>query len=171
MKLDDTQRPKVVAWIEEGLTLSEIQKKLASELGLQLTYMEVRFLMDDLKLKPKDAEPPAKLSPPDLAKGSPAPPPPALASQSPFGSAPPPPTNDPLPDPTRSVSVTVDQLTRPGAVVSGKVTFPDGQKADWYLDQLGRLGMAAAQQGYRPSPQDLQEFQIELQDQLQRLGM
>ena len=69
------------------------------------------------------------------------------------------------------VSLTVDQLARPGALVSGKVTFSDGKKAEWHLDQFGRLGFVPAQQGYRPSPQDLQEFQLSLQDELQRLGM
>src|ERR1044072_791889 len=58
MNLDDAQRRKVSEWIEQGLKLSEIQTKLGSELGLKLTYMDVRFLIDDLKLKPKDAEPP-----------------------------------------------------------------------------------------------------------------
>ena len=31
--------------------------------------------------------------------------------------------------------MSVDQITKPGAIVSGKVTFSDGQIADWYLDQ------------------------------------
>jgi hypothetical protein len=32
--------------------------------GLKLTYMEVRFLVDDLKLTPKDPEPPKPSAPP-----------------------------------------------------------------------------------------------------------
>ena len=36
MKLDDAQRQKVSQWIEEGLTLSKIQDKLASEFGLRM---------------------------------------------------------------------------------------------------------------------------------------
>src|SRR5436190_17910660 len=58
MNLDEAQKRKVTAWIEEGLKLSEIQSKLASELGVKLTYMETRFLVDDLKLTPKDHAPP-----------------------------------------------------------------------------------------------------------------
>ena len=57
MNLDETQRQMVAKWISEGAKLSEIQKRLL-ELGIKLTYMEVRFLVDDLKLTPKDPEPP-----------------------------------------------------------------------------------------------------------------
>jgi hypothetical protein len=66
--------------------------------------------------------------------------------------------------------VSVDQIAKPGAIVSGKVTFSDGQKADWYLDQTGRLGVVPSQQGYKPSAADVQEFQTSLQAELARLG-
>ena len=58
MNLDESQRQKVAAWIADGAKLSEIQTRLMSEFGLKFTYMEVRFLVDDLKLTPKDPEPP-----------------------------------------------------------------------------------------------------------------
>jgi hypothetical protein len=67
--------------------------------------------------------------------------------------------------------VTTDQIARPGAIVSGKVTFSDGQKAEWYLDQSGRLGVIPAQQGYKPPAADVQQFQLALQEQLQQMGM
>jgi hypothetical protein len=51
MNLDEAQKEKVRAWISQGLKLSEIQNKLASEFGIRMTYMETRFLMDDLKLQ------------------------------------------------------------------------------------------------------------------------
>jgi tetratricopeptide (TPR) repeat protein len=54
------------------------------------------------------------------------------------------------------VSLRVDQVTRPGAIVSGKVTFSDGQQTDWFLDQTGHLGVVPKQQGYKPSAADLQ---------------
>jgi hypothetical protein len=147
MNLDDTQRQKVAAWINDGLKLADIQKRLESELGLRLTYLEVRFLVDDLKLKPKDPPP----SPKAAAK-----PEDALAT------APPPPGK---------VSVTVDQLARPGAMVSGKVKFSDGKTGEWILDQAGRLGIVPAEKGYKPSQTDQQEFQMCLQQELQKLGM
>lgn len=151
MNLNEEQRKRVSAWIAEGLKLSEIQKRLESELGLKLTYLDTRLLIDELRLVPKDAEPPAP--PKDLAAKVPPPKTPA-ESAVPGG-----------------VSVKVDAVTRPGAVVSGKVTFSDGNTADWYLDQMGRLGLVPQQQGYRPSPADLQTFQEQLQQELQSLGL
>lgn len=157
MKLDEAQRQKVAAWIAEGAKLSEIQNRLASELGLKLTYMEARFLVDDLKLTPKDPEPPKAPEPPAPAKPAAPAPAPAPAAE-PAGAGP------------GQVSVIVDQIARPGAIVSGKVTFSDGQTADWYLDQTGRLGVVPKQQGYKPSATDVQDFQMALQQEIAKLG-
>jgi hypothetical protein len=63
MNLDDAQRQKVTEWIAQGLKLSDIQTRLASELGIRMTYMEARLLVDDLKLTPKDAEPRRPIEP------------------------------------------------------------------------------------------------------------
>ena len=68
------------------------------------------------------------------------------------------------------VSVSVDHLARPGAVVSGKVTFSDGQSADWYLDQTGRLGLVAKTPGYRPPAADVPQFQAALDAELRKMG-
>jgi hypothetical protein len=147
MNLDDTQRQKVAAWINEGLKLAEIQKRLESELGLRMTYLEVRFLVDDLKLKPKDPPPAPKPAPKPEDALSPPPPAPGR------------------------VSVTVDQLARPGALVSGKVKFSDGKTAEWILDQAGHLGLVPSEKGYKPPADDVQEFQMALQQELQKLGL
>jgi hypothetical protein len=56
-------------------------------------------------------------------------------------------------------------------LVSGKVTFTDGQSAEWYLDQTGRLGLAPMAPGYRPPQADIAEFQRQLQEELARMGM
>jgi len=163
MNLDDAQRKKVAEWIEQGLKLSEIQNKLASELGIAMTYMDVRFLIDDLKLKVKDIEPPKPAAP--LASPGAA----ARPGDTPAPAAP----LTPMPEdeaPGGRVSVTVDHLARAGAMVSGKVKFSDGKSAEWYLDQHGRLGLAAQEKGYRPSQQDLMDFQAELQTEMAKLG-
>ena len=73
--------------------------------------------------------------------------------------------------PAGGVSVTVDQLARPGAIVSGKVTFSDGQSADWHLDQTGRFSVVPKQPGYKPSAADVQQFQVALQNELARMGL
>ena len=161
MNLDEAQRQQVAAWIAAGAKLSEIQNRLLSEFGKKLTYMEVRFLVDDLKLTPKDPEPPKVIAPPAAAK-------PAVdAAALPGDEAALPPTMQPG---GGGVSVSVDQLTKPGAMISGKVTFSDGQIADWYLDQTGRLGVVPKQAGYKPSATDVQNFQAALQQEIAKLG-
>ena len=153
MNLDEDQRQKVAAWIAAGLKLSEIQSRLTSELGVRLTYMEVRLLVDDLKLTPKDAERP---KPAELVAA------PADAAASPPAEAKP---------ATGGVSVSVAKLARPGAIVSGQVTFSDGQEAEWYLDQTGRLGVIPKQEGYKPTPADVQQFQLALEREMAKMGL
>lgn len=153
MNLNEEQRQWVTAWVLQGAQLSEIQNRLNQEFGIKLTYMETRFLVDDLKLTLKDPERPKTEKTPVLdAKKA--------AEEKKSDTAKP-----------GGVSVSVDQIARPGAVVSGKVTFSDGQKAEWYLDQMGRLGVVPAQQGYKPPAADVQQFQMALQEELQKMGM
>lgn len=155
MNLTEAQRGQVAGWINAGAKMSEIQNRLLSELGIKLTYMEVRFLVDDLKLTPKDPEPPKVVAPPTE---------PAKLTTTPL-----PPQDEPDAFPS-GVSVSVDHIAKPGAIVSGKVTFSDGQTADWYLDQTGRLGVVPTQTGYKPSAADVKEFQILLQNEMAKLG-
>ena len=165
MNLTDEQRQRVSTWIAEGARLAEIQSRLASEFGVKLTYMDTRFLVDDLKLVPKDPEPPKAPEPAPAAKPAPtAQPAPADDDAVMPEEAVPPPAGG------GKVSVVVDQITRPGAIVSGKVTFSDSQSADWYIDQMGRLGVVPKQQGYKPSAADVQDFQVALQQEMARLG-
>lgn len=169
MTLTDAQKQQVAGWIEQGLKLSEIQNKLASDFGAHMTYMEVRFLMDDLKLKPKDPEPPKQptvLAPAPAGAKPPAPGAPADT----VDEAGHPATPEPEPAGTGHVQVSVDQVTRAGAIVSGKVTFSDGEQAEWYLDQMGRLGLSAKKAGYRPSQSDVLMFQSQLQTALASAG-
>ena len=160
MKLDDNQRQAVAQWIAAGAKLSEIQNRLAAEFSLKLTYMEARFLVDDLKLTPKDPEPPKVVEPPAAAKPLTTTPVPADEAAA----------ADEILPPASKVSVTVDQITRPGSIISGKVSFSDAQTADWYLDQTGRLGVVPKQTGYKPSPVDVQDFQLALQQEVAKLG-
>ena len=151
MQLTDEQKERVRAWIEEGLQPFEIQKRLEEEFDLHLTYMEVKLLLSELNLTPKDREekePKAEQPSDQAATGEPQP-----ADQG-----------------TGSVSVTIDEVTRPGAVVSGRVRFRDGKEAAWYLDQYGRLGLVPPEPGYRPSPEEVAEFQAALEQELRRRG-
>jgi hypothetical protein len=138
MSLTDEQKATIAKWIEAGATLSEIQKRLKEELQISLTYLETRLLADDLKLAIREPERQPEPSPL-----------PAAAPEEQASSG--------------KVSVTLDQITRAGAMISGRVTFSDGQKAEWYLDQMGRLGLNPTTAGYRPNKQDVMDFQIELE--------
>lgn len=141
MTLTDEQKGAVAGWIEAGASLSEVQKRIREEFGIGLTYLDTRLLVDDLKVSVKDPEPakPAETTPAE----------PEPASSAPGGAG--------------KVSVTIDQLTKPGTLISGRVTFSDGETAAWSLDQMGRLGLEPSTIGYRPSEQDVMDFQIELQ--------
>ena len=162
MKLDDAQKQQVSMWIEQGLKLAEIQSRISTEFKLVLTYMDVRFLVDDLKLLPKDPEPVKTL---DLPAAAPAAPQDAKQVVAPEPAPVPPP-----PPGATKVSLTVDQIARPGALISGKVSFSDGQTAEWTLDQMGQLGLSTQQKGYRPSREDVQAFQQGLQAELAKMG-
>jgi len=162
MNLNESQQKTVTAWVAEGMKLSEIQNRLSSEFGLRLTYMEVRLLVDDLKLKLKDPEPPKASPPPILPPTAP------IAPES-VEPEPSPVAPDSAPS-AGNVSVAVDQLARPGALVSGKVKFSDGKGADWYLDQTGRLGVIPQEQGYKPSAADVQQFQMALEREMTKMG-
>lgn len=142
MTLTDEQRSAISKWIEEGAKLPEIQKRLKEEFDISLTYLETRLLADDLKLSVKEPEEPAK------------------PAEEPEASAAPPEEAAPAPG---KVSATIDQITRPGAMISGRVTFSDGEQGEWYLDQTGRLGLNANTPGYRPNQQDVMDFQLELE--------
>ncbi len=187
MKLDDAQVSRVREWIDQGLKVSEIQTRLAEELGVRITYMEARFLLDDLKLRPKDTHPTAVPTPvlggPAASAAGPAGPGVGLATGSAAaarpGTAGPglagtgPLKTVPLGEaevPGGGVRVTVDEITRPGLVVSGKVTFSDGQVAEWGIDQMGRPMLMPKTQGYRPSQGDVIDFQEQLGQVLGRMG-
>lgn len=159
MKLNDAQKQTVAKWIEQGLKVAEVQKRLETEFGARLTYLEVKLLIGDLDLLPKDQpdKPPARPAAP--AAGAPPPPrqtaPPAqTAPGTAAGQA------------AKGVTVTVDELVQPGAIASGSVTFSDGQTATWYVDQLGQLGVMSRLKGYRPSAADFEQFQNALEQAL-----
>jgi hypothetical protein len=165
--LTDAQKDQVRAWLREGLQLAEIQGRLVAEQGLSLTYFELKLLVSDLNLVPKDRE--RTEAPRTLG----APPSPAPSGRSP-GAAPPsasqPPPAGGTPPARGRVTIAVDQLTQPGAMVSGGVTFSDGKTGKWFVDELGRLSVAPSEPGYRPPAQDMQEFQTALERELTRAG-
>ena len=152
-RLTPEQISKVSAWVAEGATLSQIQERLSTQLEVPMTYMDVRFLVDDLNLALVEKEEPKTVEEP-VAEVDPAAA--AVAAETAQGAG--------------VVTVEVDTIAQPHAMVSGHVTFSDGEKADWYIDHQGRPGMAARTPGYRPTPQDITDFQAKLDAALRQAG-
>jgi hypothetical protein len=156
MQLTDEQKKAVTQWVAEGAGLSDLQRRLADEFKLTLTYIDVRFLVIDLGLSLKEQQ--KKVS--DIPKDLSAPPPLPEADPAAFE-----------PEPALGgVDVELDRITRPGTLVSGTVVFSDGVKAHWALDQMGRLSLGADKKDYRPSADDVQAFQQALTRELKKAG-
>ena len=159
MNLTDQQKETVKKWVAEGKGVSEIQRLLSSEFGIDMMYIDVRFLIDDIGAQiPSSGENAAdsaqEASPVD-----------AEGPQS--GSAG---ENEAqVENPGESsggVRVSVSPIQRPGAVMSGDVVFSDGGMAEWVLDNSGRLGLNPSTPGYTPPQSDLPEFQQKLREAL-----
>ncbi len=150
MDLTAEQQDCLAQWVAQGMSLSEIQKEISDQWKISLTYMDVRFLVDDLDLSLQDREENKK--PADNTGAGPV-----------QGA-------DGLLNDDGGVTVEVDKLVKPGTVVSGTVSFSDGEKADWQVDAMGRLGLVPARKGYKPESEDFMEFQTQLQNALQKQG-
>jgi hypothetical protein len=161
-KLTPAQITKVSQWVAEGASLSVIQGKLSSELGISMTFLDVRFLVDDLNLTLQEKEEPKK--PEEPVAEVPAPEAPAADATQAAAPA------EAAPAGAPKVKVELDPLARPGTMVSGTVTFSDGQLADWYIDMEGRPGVVPRVPGYRPTQPDIVDFQAKLDVVLRQAG-
>ena len=196
MELSPEQKQAVAQWVANGDSLSAIQQKMTEQFKVSLTYMDVRFLVDDLNLELKDAKPAA--NPADVTKapaaqdrGASAARPEkkgfiekmkekvGLGGEEPAADATGPDevledefAEEALPAGGGSVTVTVDKVTLiPSALASGTVRFSDGVTGKWIVDQYGRPGFTEiSQPGYRPNPEDAQAFMRELSQALQQQG-
>lgn len=149
MSLTDSQKSTVCNWVKEGKSLADVQRLLREEFSLSMTYMDVRFLVDDLNIvftEPKaeeDSEAAATVETAEVVEEG----------------------------ETGAVSVDVDAIIRPGALVSGTVTFSDGVKLGWQLSSAGQLGLIPGDDPeYRPNPEDVQSFQTQLEEVLRQKG-
>jgi hypothetical protein len=175
--LTDEQKAAIARWVADGADLNQIQDRLRNELGMTLSFMDTRFLIADLGLQLQEKAPTemttASILPDPTGESS-------AETPEPDGFS-----DDELLDPMSQaadqppgaggrgdggVSVVLDEITIPGALASGRVTFSDGQKATWYLDQMGRLGLGGVERGYQPPESDVVAFQRELQGVLRRAG-
>ena len=157
MELSDAQIAAVTKWILEGRSLADVQRSLREDLGISMTYMDVRFLVDDLDIEVAKKEPEApELSEVEAVEDVTAEPAEAeLVEESANG----------------AVTVDVDAIMRPGSLISGTVVFSDGVSLGWQLSAAGQLGLIPGDDPeYRPSPEDLQSFQSQLEEVLRKKG-
>jgi len=179
MQVTEDQKKTIGEWVQSGADLGKIQQSLKEEFGLNLTYLDTRFLLGDLGLEVIQEEEEKVIDPEesiseekDSSEISDEKEPEAKSEE-----------EDSLPgDPeeeevdenenqTANVNLTVDSLTQPQCVISGKVTFSDGKGSAWYIDQLGRLGLNPDEEGYNPTQDDLAVFQSKLRDVLSKQGL
>lgn len=137
MELSSEQKEAVKQWINDGAKLVDVQKLLSEKFNVKMTYMDVRFLVDDLDLTMRDPKTEAK----EEAKPEPA------ETETPKQGG---------------VTVEVNPVQRLGILTGGNVTFSDGVQATWELDAEGRLHLGGAAEDYRPSQEDIIDFQEKL---------
>ncbi|MDA3923242.1 MAG: hypothetical protein PF904_00905 [Kiritimatiellae bacterium] len=170
MMISEEQRNAIKAWVIAGDSLADVQKKLKSEYELTMTYMDVRLLVLEIGAEVQD-EPEPEPEPEPVAV-PPAPQPPleqaAAPRPGPWQVAAEEAPHEGESDP--NVSLSIDRLVVPGSMVSGDVTFSDGTKARWMIDNQGRFGLEPEVKGYEPTDMDLQMFQMQLRTELQRKG-
>lgn len=142
-QLSDDQKNAIRAWAEEGAQMAEIQKRMNDLWQIRVTYMDTRFLILDLGITLKQE-----------TKEEPKPEQPLAADADAADAA------------DGAVRVSRDEIVIPGMMFSGKVQFSDGEKALWYVDESGRLGLDPDTAGYRPSQDDIMAFQTQLKQTL-----
>lgn len=213
MKLNASQKKQITKWIKENKSIGEIQVALREKYELQLTYKEVRFLIDDLDLtfedhsaaseistdaddifdgeieiefeeepvkKPTKAKKTAKKAVTEKESTKPA----TLTAKKRTARQVPKQASgySPIPFPglkkididkernQKKVTLSIDDLQRPGTILSGTVYFSDGEAASWQIDDYGRLGLIPPHIGYQPSQNDINRFQQLIQAELKELG-
>lgn len=140
--LSEEQVSSIRSWAAAGAQLPEIQLRMKEEFGLAVTYMDTRFAVLDLGIELVEEE---KEEPqPEIQTAS---------------------------IPTGKVTVTMDSIAIPGALVSGKADFSDGESATWMLDQTGRPSLDPNTPGYQPNQEDIMEFQKQLRELIQSTGL
>ncbi len=132
-QLSEEQIESIRSWAAEGANLYDIQRRVKDDFSHSITYMDTRFLVLDLGIELIEEK---KEEPIEEIK--------------------------PAPVPTGEVTMTLDEIAVPGAAVSGKVTFSDGEKAIWSIDQSGRPALDPDTPGYQPGQEDVIDFQKQL---------
>jgi len=133
--------------LNQGISLSEIQKRLQNEKNEKITFLDLRILASELegvdwaKQKADIAAEKAKEKAKKEEEQK------ALAAEDLEGDG--------------NTVVEMSKVTRPGALANGSVKFGSGATAEWMIDQMGRLALDKT--AGEPTQEDIQAFQVELQ--------
>ena len=158
MELSDAQKAAVTQWIQEGRSLADVQRSLREDFEISITYMDVRFLVDDLDIAVVEAVPETAAEAPEVEAEEGATTKPVAAELVDDGGK-------------GAVTVDVDPIPRPGSLVNGTVVFSDGVSLGWQLSAAGQLGLIPGDDPeYRPNPEDVQSFQSQLEEVLRKKG-
>ncbi len=167
---DKEQIESIKNWVVQGASISDVQSKLKEEFGVVMTYMDVRFLIDDLGVElVSTPEPVEEVSNAEENIASD-----ASSENSNCESLeedasgidatiPMQPDEQGVPIQGAGVKVSVSPIQRPDCIISGDVEFSDGSKAEWRIDRMGQLGLVPADPTMNPSQSDIMEFQRQLQ--------
>ncbi len=136
--LTDDQVSRIREWADAGDGVPEIQKKLREEFDLRVTYLDTRFS----SRRPEDR---TEADSGARAREKPAPRKRMRRAWKTRSTTP-----RTVPMEGAGVTLTVDTVLRPGAIISGKADFGGGQTASWWLDQMGRLGLDTPDPSFRP---------------------
>lgn len=148
--MTEQERNQIVAEkLNEGWSLGDVQRHLDEEYGEKITFLALRLLAAELDVDWDRIDE-------EQGKGEEV-------------------VQDVTQVPTEEgegggTRVTISKVVRPGAALSGDVVFKSGVRAEWYVDAMGRLGLNPEGEA-RPTEDDLQDFQEELQRQLSEQGM
>lgn len=144
--ITDEQRDRfIVEKLNQGMPLGDVQKLLADEYGITMTFFDLKLLVADLEevdWASQDAARAAgkEAAEADVAGGA------EVAEETPQGT-----------------TVTVNKINRPDVMMSGQVSFASGAKGNWAIDNLGRPTLGLAEGSSQPTEEDVMEFQQELQ--------
>jgi hypothetical protein len=150
--------------LEKGESLSEIQKLVNEKFSQHMTYMEIRILASELEsvdwkaLDPRAQAEAAKKAKEEAEKK-------AAETAETEGNIPETAEGD-TPEAAAGAGNTVvelSKLARPGMMLSGTVKFASGSTAEWYIDNMGRLGLENLK-GEKPTREDIEAFQVELEN-------
>ena len=183
MILSEEQINCVKSWVADGASISDVQKRLKDEFSIVMTYMDTRFLIDDLDAElvsapdvPEEVVPDIsaeQTSVADSEQVAPADYQDAYSQQQPEDYPEPEyaPQEDVQPQGVPNVKVSVSPIQRPDCIVSGDVVFSDGSSAEWRIDRMGQLGIVPSNPSMNPPQEEIIEFQRQLQALLSQQGM